>query len=76
MKAIEFLKIGRELLKTMSNCDLRLDDFKHIELYEEYARMRSEGEKVDYVLYFLSRKYKVSESTIKRIVRRFSNEVR
>ena len=76
MKAVEILRIGKELLKVMSTFDLRRDDYLHLELYEEYLKMRSEGEKVDYVLYFLSRKYKVSESTIKRIVRRLSNEVR
>ena len=40
MKAVEFLKLGRELLKTMSILDLRRDDYIHIELYEEYAEMR------------------------------------
>ena len=76
MKVVEFLKIGRELLKLLSNCDLKQNDWKHIELYEDYARMRGEGEKVDYILCVLSNKYKVSESTVKRIVRRFSREVR
>ena len=76
MIAVEFLKIGRELLKKMSAFDLRRDDYLHIELYEEYTRMRGEGEKTDYILCFLSDKYKLSESTIKRVVRRFSREVK
>lgn len=76
MKVVEFLKIGRELLKLMSSFDLRCDDWKHIELYDEYAVMRSQGEKVDYILSVLSGKYKLSESTVKRIVRRFSKEVK
>lgn len=76
MKAIEFLKIGRELLKVMSNLGLRRDDYQHIELYEEYVIMRAEGEKVDYILCYLSDKYKLSESTVKRVVKRLSREVR
>ena len=75
MKVVEFLKIGRELLKVMSSLGLRRDDYQHIELYEEYVIMRAEGEKVDYILRYLSERYKLSESTIKRIVRRFSREV-
>lgn len=75
MKVVEYLKIGRELLKLMSNHDLKRDDYLYIELYEEYMMMRGEGEKVDYILRFLSNKYKLSESTIKRIVRRLSKEV-
>ena len=76
MKAVEFLRLGREILKTMSRIDLRRDDYKHIELYEEYVMMRGEGEKVDYIICFLADKYKLSESTIKRIVKRLSREVK
>jgi hypothetical protein len=76
MKVVEFLKMGREFLKLMSSFDLKRDDYQYIELYEEYARMRCEGEKVDYILNFLSVKHKLSESTIKRVIKRFSKEVR
>ncbi len=76
MKAVEFLKIGRELLKLLSNFGLRCDDYKHIELFEEYMQMRKNGDKVDYALYILSNKYNISESTVKRIIRRFSKEVK
>ncbi len=75
MKAVEFLKLGSELLKLMSNFGLRCDDYKHIEMYDEYIRMKNEGEKTDYILAVLSSRYGLSESTIKRIVRRFSKEV-
>lgn len=76
MKVVDFLKLVRELLKVMSICDLKCDDYKYIELHEEYAKMRHNGDKVDYILCVLSHKYKLSESTIKRIVRRLSKEVR
>ena len=76
MKAVEFLQLGKEILKMMSNCDLRINDYKYIEMYDEYARMRVSNEKVDYILKFLSDKYKVSESTVKRVIRRLSREVK
>lgn len=76
MKSVEFLKIAREMLKLMSANDLRREDYKHIELYDDYTHLRGEGEKVEYILSVLSSRYKLSESTIKRIVRRFSREVR
>lgn len=74
MKAIEILKIGLEMLKVMSEFGLRTGDYKHIRMYEEYVDMRRKGEKVDYILSFLSNKYHISESTIKRVIRRFSRE--
>lgn len=76
MKVIDYLKIGREFLKKMSNLDLRRDDYLHIELYEEYMRMRYDGDKVDYILRVLADRYRLSESTVKRIVRRLSKEVK
>lgn len=76
MKVVDFLKVGSEFLKVMSNFGLRCDDYKYIEMYDDYVKMREEGHKVDYILAVLSGKYKMSESTIKRIVRRFSNEVK
>lgn len=76
MKVVDYLKIGSEFLKKMSNLDLRRDDYMHIELYEEYIRMRYDGDKVDYILRVLADRYRLSESTVKRIVRRFSQEVK
>ena len=76
MKAVDFLIIGKELLKLMSKFDLRRDDYHHIELYYEYTIMRNKEMKVDYILAYLSDKYNLSESTVKRIVKRFSKEVK
>ena len=76
MKVVDFLKLSREFLKLMSILDLKRDDYKHIELYEDYAIMRGEGEKVEYILHVLSNRYKLSESTVKRIVKRLSKEVK
>ena len=76
MIAVEYLKIVKELLKLMSKCGLRCDDYKHVELFEEYSRMRDKGDKTDYILAILSSKYHISESTIKRIVKRLRKEVK
>ena len=76
MEVVEFLKMSRELLKKMSKYDLKCNDYEHIEMFEEYARMRCRGDKVDYILCVLSEEYGMSESTIKRIVKRLSGEVK
>lgn len=75
MKKIELLTIGKELLKVMSKADIRLKDCDHIEMYNEYNRLRSAGAKYWYVISHLSEKYKVSESNIARIIRRLSGDV-
>ena len=74
MKAIEILRLGMEMLKTMSEFGLRTTDYKHVQMYEKYDKMRKEGNKVDYILYYLSQKYHTSESSVKRIIKRLSRE--
>jgi hypothetical protein len=75
MKAINLLKIGRELLKMMSLCELRVNDVMYIELYADYVKARSEHEKHAIVIMELAEKYGISESSVKRIIGRFDKEI-
>ena len=76
MKLIELLKLCKNLLKFMSENDLKAEDYKYVSMYEKYVDMRNNGDKVDYILLCLSNEYKLSESTIKRIIRRLSKEAK
>ena len=76
MKKVLFLKLNAEMLKLMSKCGLRSDDYRFIRAYEEYCFLREEGEKADVIRMELAEKYKVSESTLKRAFRRLSGEVK
>ena len=64
-----------ETLKVMSKHDIRMGDWKHVEMFEEYLDMRKKCEKFRYIMAYLSEKYEMSESTVKRIVKRLSGEV-
>lgn len=59
----------------MSNCGIRTSDWKHIEMFEEYLNMRGNCEKFRYIMAHLAEKYRMSESSIKRIIKRLSEEV-
>lgn len=74
MKAVEILKLLREALKMMSDNGLRLDDWRYVEMYADYVRMKRDGEKYWYIIAELSRLYEVSESTVIRIIRRLGME--
>ena len=63
------------MLKMMSNSGIKTSDWQYIKMYEEYQQMRSNNDKFRYIIAFLSEKYKTSESTVKRIVKRLSREV-
>lgn len=75
MKAIELVKIGKVLLEMLSNADIKTEDYKYIQLYEEYMKLRREGNKYDYATAILSKRYKISQATVSRLIRRLSKAV-
>ena len=75
MKVIELVKISKDSMKMMSNLGIKIGDWKHLEMFEEYILMRGKCEKFRYIMAFLAEKYKISESSVKRIVKRLSSEV-
>lgn len=62
------------MLKVMSANDVKLNDWKYVEMYEEYVLMRAEGVKYRAVIAILSEKYDVSEATVERVIRRFRKD--
>ena len=75
MKIVELVKISKESLKMMSEFGIKTGDWKHVRMYEEYLDMRNRCEKFRYIMAYLAEKYRLSESSVKRIVKRLSSEV-
>ena len=75
MKVVELVKISKDALKMMSNSGIKTGDWKHLEMFDEYLDMRKNCEKFRYIMAYLSEKYRISESTVKRIIKRLSEEV-
>lgn len=76
MKIVELVKISKESMKLMSDFDIKTSDWRFLDLYEKYQEMKSRKEKFRYIIAILSEKYNISESSVKRIIKRFSNEVK
>ena len=76
MKVVELLKIGGELLKTMSQNEVLRDDYRFVPMYEQYKKMRAVGVKYREVVRILSEDYHVSHSTIERAISRLSSDVK
>lgn len=71
MTLFEILNFNRELLKRLISVGYKADDCRYIELYSDYERMRREGNKVTYIVSFLSERYGVSERKVYSIIKRF-----
>ena len=76
MKGVDLVKINKVGMELMSKIDLHTSDYQYLELYDTYLDMRNMGEKVAYIVAHLAETYHISESSVKRIIRRFSREVR
>lgn len=71
MKIFEILNFNRELLNRLHDYGVRMEDTRYIDLYQEYSRMLSDGEKVSYIVISLADKYKVSERKVYSLIKRF-----
>ena len=76
MKVVELVKISKETLKLMSECDTKVSDWQFLDLYERYETMKHNNEKFRYIIAHLSEVYNISESSVKRVIKRLSGEVK
>lgn len=74
MTLFEILNFNKELLERLAAMGARADDYKYIELYRVYERMRRDGEKVTYCVAALSVRHGVCERKVYEIVGRFKKE--
>ena len=66
------LKLNLYQVKTMSKFGLSVDDARHVPMYEEYLSLRRDGVPKERIYQHFRTKYHVSESTVKRVVKRLS----
>ena len=76
MTQYELLKTVESLLVVLMSNDVDAKDVKYLEMYKEYMRLKKEGHKVGYVVYYLSQQYECSEATVYRVVKRMTQKIR
>lgn len=76
MKVIDLVKFSREMLKMLSENEVKTGDWKYVKMYEEYRHMRDMGLKYRYVIAELAATHNISRSKIERIIRRFERTVK
>ena len=70
------LKLNLNQVETMSKCGLSVDDARHVPMYEEYLSLLRDGVPKERIYQHFRSKYHVSESTVKRVVKRLSQQVK
>ena len=69
MKVYEILSLNREFLEKLHEFGIKLADSKHVCMYYEYMLMKRSGEKMAYIVAFLSEKYKICERKVYKIIK-------
>jgi hypothetical protein len=75
MKIHEAIRIYSPLIDAMENCNIKVEDVKHLGLYDEFTRLSNEGHKITYITSYLASEYGISERTVYSIVKKMEEEI-
>ena len=73
MTIYEVLKVYSGSLNILYDIGVTPEDYRYIDMYEEYMKLKSKGEKTTYIVAELSSKYDVSERNIYAIIKRLKS---
>ena len=76
MTKYELIKSVASVLVVLAENNINVADYRYVQLFEDYQRLKSEGHKYDYIVYYLSTQYECGETTVWRIVKRLQESVR
>ncbi len=65
-----------ELLKTLHDFGIKMDDYKYLPLIDDYDTMKAQGDKTVYIVAILSKRYNLCERKIYKILKRMNEECR
>lgn len=71
----QLVKANAEVLRKLTSAGAYIEDYKNIELYEDFCRLTGEGLKTAYVVMHLCAEYELSERSVWRIIQRFRREI-
>lgn len=76
MTVFEVLSFHKWLFRQLDDAGIKTEVFRFIDLYDDYRRLKREGNKKTYIVAVLAEKYGVSERTVYGVIRRLSEECR
>ena len=68
MKAKELIKIGKVLMKMLHERGIKMEDYQHLPMVEEFDIMKDMGHKTTYIIAHLSEKYGICERKVYKII--------
>lgn len=68
MKVHEILSFNKELLEKLNRIHINVSDYRFVEMYEEYIRLKNDGLKTVYIVSMLSEVYNISERKVYKVL--------
>ena len=75
MTQFELMRTAESLLRVMNDNNIDVSDIKYMKMYDDYIRLKEEGHKVVYIVYYLSEQYGCGETTVYRVVKRMEKRI-
>lgn len=76
MTKYELIKAMRSTLRVLDENEIKGRDYRFVDMYEDWMRLKSEGHKYIYIIHYLAQQYELSESSVERTIRKFSEETK
>lgn len=73
MTFYELISLNSKMLTTLHSNGIKIDDYRHLKIYEEYKEMAAKGDKITYIVSCLSTTYDLCERTIYRLIDFFNS---
>lgn len=75
MTKYEILKASASVCKVLADNGISPSDYKFVSLVEEYNRLKGEGHKYAYIVFYLSQQYGIGETTVYRVIKRLCEDI-
>ena len=72
MTVYDIVSLNRELLKRLHKNGIKTDDYKWLDLHNDYLQMKADGYKTSYIVAKLSIKYNVCERQVFKVVKKMN----
>lgn len=75
MKKYELMKSAESVLKLLAKNNIDIKYVERLRMYEDYARLKREGHKMTYIVYYLTEQYSIGAATVYRVAKRMEQDI-
>lgn len=74
MTIFDILSFNKELLHRLSDVGIRTEDYRYVDLFRDFTKMITDGNKTTYAVAVLAEKYGMSERKVYGVIRQLRRD--